>query len=95
MEQLRTIDKQRLEVYIGRLSSQRIEGINHALAVSIDLVNKINDALVMSLCSACEQHFRNTGAYHIYHMNPAQTAKDTCPYCNKRHGLDCVIIRKK
>ena len=60
MEQLRTIDKQRLEAYIGRLSSERIEGINHALAASIDLVNKINDALVMSLCSVCEQQLRST-----------------------------------
>ncbi len=37
-EQLRTIDKHRLENYIGRLSSKHIDGLNHALAVSIDLI---------------------------------------------------------
>ena len=95
LEQLRTIDKRRMDGYIGRLSQKHIDGINHALAISLDLVNKLNDALIMSLCPVCEQHFRNTGSYHVYHLNPEQTVKDTCTYCNKRRGFDCVIIRKK
>lgn len=95
LEQLRTIDKRRLESYIGQLSPKHIEGLNHALAISLDLINKINDALIMSLCPVCEQHFRNTGSYHIYHLDPNQTEKDTCTYCNKRMGFDCVIIRRK
>ena len=95
LEQLRTIDKRRLENYIGQLSSKHIEGLNHALAISLDLINKINDALIMSLCPVCEQHFRNTGSYRIYHLDPNQTEKDTCTYCNKRMGFDCVIIRRK
>ena len=95
LEQLRTIDKLRLENYIGQLSEEHIDGLNHALAVSLDLIHKINDALIMSLCPVCEQHFRNTGSYHIYHLDPEQTAKDTCTYCNDRRGFDCVIIRKK
>ena len=84
-----------MDGYIGRLSPKHIDGINHALAISLDLVNKLNDALIMSLCPVCEQHFRNTGSYHVYHLNPEQTVKDTCTYCNKRRGFDCVIIRKK
>ena len=95
LEQLRTIDKRRMDGYIGRLSQKHIDGINHALAISLDLVNKLNDALIMSLCPVCEQHFRNTGSYHVYHLNPEQTVKDTCTYCNKRRVFDCVIIRKK
>lgn len=95
LEQLRTIDKRRMDGYIGRLSPKHIDGINHALAISLDLVNKLNDALIMSLCPVCEQHFRNTGSYYIYHLNPEQTVKDTCTYCNKHSGFDCVIIRKK
>lgn len=94
-EQLRTIDKHRLENYIGRLSPDHIEGLNHALAVSIDLVNKIQDSLVMSLCPVCERHFTDTGSYHIYRLNPQQSSKETCTYCNQRMGFDCVIIRRK
>lgn len=40
LEQLRTIDKRRLEKYIGHLKKKHIDGMNHALAVSIDLVQK-------------------------------------------------------
>lgn len=95
LEQLRTIDKRRMDGYIGRLSPKHIDGINHALAISLDFVNKLNDVLIMSLCPVCEQHFRNTGSYYIYRLNPEQMVKDTCTYCNKRSGFDCVIIRKK
>ncbi|MEG0751065.1 MAG: type II toxin-antitoxin system PemK/MazF family toxin [Oscillospiraceae bacterium] len=95
LEQLRTIDKKRLESYIGHLSQKHIDGINHALAVSLDLIHKIYDALIISLCPVCEQHFRNTGSYYVYHLDPEQLAKDTCTYCSKRMGFDCVIIRKK
>lgn len=37
MEQLRTIDKHRLGKYIGHLKPHHIEGMNRALAVSINL----------------------------------------------------------
>lgn len=95
LEQLRTIDKRRLQNYIGRLNERHIDGLNHALAISIDIINKINDALIMSLCPVCEQHFRNTDSYHVYHLDPTQTEKDTCTYCSERRGYDCVIIRRK
>ena len=37
LEQLRTVDKRRLDKYIGHLRKEHIDGMNHALAVSIDL----------------------------------------------------------
>jgi len=95
LEQLRTTDKRRLEEYIGRLSAPQMVGLNHALAVSIDLINKKHDALIMSLCPVCEQHFRNTGSYHIYRLDSNQSEMDTCTYCNKRMGYDCVLVRRK
>ena len=36
-EQIRTIDKRRLENYIGRLPESILPKLNHSLAVSIDL----------------------------------------------------------
>lgn len=36
-EQIRTIDKRRLEGYVGRLPENMIQKLNHSLAVSIDL----------------------------------------------------------
>lgn len=39
LEQLRTVSKQRLEGYIGRLDKKHIRGVNHALTVSIGLIS--------------------------------------------------------
>lgn len=41
LEQLRTVDKHRLRDFIGRLSEGSINGLNHALAVSIGLIDVI------------------------------------------------------
>ena len=38
LEQIRTIDKTRLSQYIGKLSQEDLQGINHALAISIGLI---------------------------------------------------------
>ena len=40
MEQLRTIDKRRLETYIGHLEEQHIRRINRALAISVGLIEE-------------------------------------------------------
>ena len=53
LEQIRTIDKQRLSGYIGRLDEKHIRGINHALAVSIGLIEPVPPKLTLCLCGAC------------------------------------------
>ena len=95
LEQLRTIDKQRLTRFIGRMSKEQLEGLDYALAVSLDLKNRIPDALVMSLCGVCTENFRNTGAYYLRRVNPAQVEKEPCTYCGQRLGFDYVVIRRK
>lgn len=94
LEQLRTIDKRRLEKYIGRLKKKHIDGMNHALAVSIDLVQKTEHSLTMCLCSTCAENFRSTGAYILRRIDPQQAEKDICTYCNQRLGFDYEVIRK-
>lgn len=95
LEQLRTIDKRRLEKYIGHLRKKHIDGMNHTLAVSIDLVQKTKHSLTMCLCSTCAENFRSTGAYSLHRDNPKQAEKDTCTYCNQRMGLDFELIHKR
>jgi len=41
LEQLRTIDKKRLGAYIGHLEEKHIRKINHALAVSVGLIEAL------------------------------------------------------
>lgn len=62
LEQLHTIDKHRLDKYIGHLKKKHIDGMNNALAVSIDLIPKTKHSLTMCLCSTCAENFRSTGA---------------------------------
>ncbi len=39
LEQIRTIDKKRLDSYIGHLSQNNIDGVNEALLISVGLHN--------------------------------------------------------
>lgn len=95
LEQLRTVDKRRLDKYIGHLKKKHIDGMNHALAISIDLIQKTPQSLIMCLCSTCADNFRSTGAYSLRRVDPKQTGKDTCTYCNQRMGFDFEVIPKR
>ena len=45
LEQLRTLDKRRLERYIGQVDSRHIREINRALAVSVGLMEEMPELL--------------------------------------------------
>ena len=94
LEQLRTIDKRRLEDYIGKLNGRQLKGIDHALAVSVGLIEQTPESLMMSLCPACANNFYGTGAYYLRRVNPEQNEKDTCTYCGQRKGFDYDIVSK-
>ena len=95
LEQLRTIDRSRLQDRIGRLSTEKITQIDHALAVSIGLIESVPKKLILCLCSTCADNFYGTGAYYLRRIDPHQTAKDTCTYCNQRKGYDYELVPKK
>lgn len=63
MEQIRTLDKQRLTKYIGRLTKEHIQGMNHALAVSVDLIHTSLQSSNMCICGPC-------AAGHDYAVTP-------------------------
>lgn len=94
LEQLRTIDKRRLSSFIGHLSEKHIQGINHALAVSVGLIESIPNKLILCLCRTCAENFYGSGAFVLRRVNSEQTEKDTCTYCNSRKGFDYEITRK-
>lgn len=91
LEQIRTVDKRRLTKYIGRLSQEHISGMNHALAVSIDLIDPIPSKLTLCLCEACADAFRGTGAFVLRRITPGQAEKRACVYCGQRKGYDYEI----
>ena len=54
MEQLRTIDKRRLETYIGHLEEQHIRRLNRALAVSVGLIEEIPNVRPVPITSPAQ-----------------------------------------
>ena len=94
LEQIRTIDKQRLSGYIGRLDEKHIRGINHALAVSIGLIEPVPPKLTLCLCGACADAFRGTGAFALREAMPGQAEKEVCVYCGQRPGMEYVVTPK-
>ena len=94
LEQIRTIDKQRLSGYIGRLDEKHIRGINHALAVSIGLIEPVPPKLTLCLCGACADAFRGTGAFALREAVPGQAEKEVCVYCGQRPGMEYVVTPK-
>jgi len=86
LEQIRTIDKQRLAKYIGRLNQGHIRGMNHALAVSIGLIEAIPSKLTLCLCGACADAFRSMGAFVLQKAEQEQAEKEICSYCKQGTG---------
>lgn len=92
LEQLRTIDKVRLERYIGKLEPHHIKSINHALAISVGLIEPISDKQIICLCPACANNFYGTGSFIMRRVTNGD--KDTCTYCGVRQGFDYEISSK-
>lgn len=86
LEQIRTIDKRRLSDYIGRLNKAHIQGINHALAVSIGLIEPVPQKLTLCLCGACADAFRGMGVFTLREAGVEQAEKEICDYCKERTG---------
>lgn len=92
LEQIRTVDKRRLTTYIGRLRKEHINGMNHALAVSIDLIEAIPQKLTFCLCGACADAFRGTGIFALQRTHLQQAEKGFCIYCRKDLGETYELI---
>ncbi|MDE7172163.1 MAG: type II toxin-antitoxin system PemK/MazF family toxin [Oscillospiraceae bacterium] len=95
LEQIRTVDKRRLSDYIGRLNETHIRGINHALAISIGLIEPTPPKLTLCLCGACADAFRGTGAFALREIAPGQAEKEICVYCGKHTGVEFEVTPKR
>ena len=94
LEQLRTLDKRRLENYVCTLDRTEMEKINKAIRRSTGIPKIIEKPLVVSLCRVCAGNFYDVPGHYIRRVNPEQRYKDTCMLCNVRNGYDYYIGRK-
>ena len=94
MEQIRVIDKQRLEHRLGMLSDADIRGMEKALLVSVGLTTA-EKKITLCLCRTCAQRFYGTGAFVMRRLNPLKAETDICTYCNRSRGFDYELAEKE
>ena len=93
LEQIRTVDKRRLDDYVGRLNRDQMNKVEKALRTSME-IKKLDKPVLMCLCSVCAKPFYNSKEHFIIRADRDQTIKETCMFCNVRQGYD-YLIRKK
>ena len=93
LEQIRTVDKRRLDDYVGRLNRDQMNRVEKALRTSME-IKKLDKPVLMCLCPMCAKPFYNSKEHFIIRADRDQTIKETCMFCNVRRGYD-YLIRKK
>ena len=93
LEQIRTVDKRRLDDYVGRLNRDQMNRVEKALRTSME-IKKMDKPVLMCLCPMCAKPFYNSKEHFIIRADRDQTIKETCMFCNVRQGYD-YLIRKK
>ena len=93
LEQIRTVDKRRLDNYIGKLNREQMIRIDKGLRTSMAL-KKLDKPILLCLCPVCAKPFYSSKEHFIVRKNRYQKIKETCMFCNVRQGYD-YLIRKK
>lgn len=101
LEQIRAIDKSRLDQYVTRLGARLMAEVDAALDISVGRQppeqEEEPDSMTLCLCPACAAQFFNSPEHIIRRVNPLNTVKESCTYCQVRYGYDYTIrhTRKK
>lgn len=93
LEQIRTLDKLRLEDYVGKLNREQMMKVDKALRSSTG-IKKLDKSILMCLCPVCAKPFYNSKEHFIIRADQVQQIKEVCMFCNSRKGYD-YLIRKK
>ena len=96
LEQIRTIDKRRLDTYIGRLPAYQMRRVDRALEISVGLRSGANKRNIISLCNTCANSYLNVGVFSLRRIKPKKVMRNVCNHCNQRYGLNYEIaVRSK
>lgn len=93
LEQIRTLDKRRLDDYVGKLNQEQMLQVDKALRSSTGM-RKLDKPILMCLCPVCAKPFYHSKEHFIIRSDQNQKIKDVCMFCNTRKGYD-YLIRKK
>ena len=92
-EQPRTLDKTRLQNYVGRVDKKKMREVNRALKVSLDLLR--NEPHRITLCQTCASAFYHSGSHVIRRADRYQPSRSICDYCNSHYGFDYWLTDKE
>lgn len=89
LEQIITIDKERLVHRMGALDTKDMTAINKAAISSLGLT--VNEPSLFCLCSRCVSDFRSVPGHTAKRANPYQIITEECTYCGSRNGYDYFV----
>ena len=92
-EQIRTIDRSRLDEYIGHIDQKLQPALDKALAVCIGLETRSplkGEMLILSLCHRCEVDFRKSE--YLLVKKGWQEVKNDCDFCKAGKGLNFGVF---
>ena len=94
-EQVRTIDRRRLDAYIGKIDSDTQDAVDTALAVSVGLAQKPRkiEPLDLTLCQRCTSEFEDSG--YLLIKRGWQETKEPCDICKVGMGWEFSVFDKK
>ena len=85
VEQLRTIDKSRIDEYIGEVASDELALIDKALVVSLDIKTKRPVVWDVTLCPKCKSNLEFAGRLLV--KRGWSGVRETCDYCQVSPGV--------
>jgi mRNA interferase MazF len=93
-EQIRTLDKSRLEGRLAHLSDHTMKAVDGALGISVGIKSeqKQDVGMELCLCPRCLQNFKNTEEYYVNRTK--DDVRQQCDYCGVRAGFTYSIKRK-
>lgn len=94
LEQIRTLDKKRLEKFVGSLTEKHLRELNRSIAISVGLIEPPQQNLILCLCKSCADNFRMNRKYDLVRVSENQK-RDLCTYCNHRMGYEYELIPRE
>lgn len=95
LEQIRTLDRVRLDRYLATADDQTMRSVNKAIRVSLGLVpsksSPHSNALTLCLCPTCASYFYQSKDHFIRRVDTNAKIKEPCDYCRLRKGYDFTI----
>jgi mRNA interferase MazF len=84
LEQIRTIDKSRVQGYISSLDLQTMVQVDEALRISVGLAQ--GQERILCLCPSCAAKFIREPGHILQRTDPLARPKETCSLCCSKAG---------